>query len=303
MPTEMTLEKLVYELAMRLRQFGFKPVSSTTKVHDREKYRTVVRLRVAGARANVYAFQGPYLRGRPTFWVGFGSRSVEAINLLQEGAERGITFCDGRYDEWDDYVMSPALSRKLARCGYFAREDYREDAKWIWLGRYLRPDGTAATKAASFVVPCARPLLYSDDADHDAPIGNSPTEKTTQAKRRLVQTAFRQALERRSDGCCVVTKCSTPEALRASHILAWKDRPELRADPDNGLLLVGTLDALFDRGRISFGADRRIMISEVIPKSEWRRLGLNEELRIEAKLTPRQREFLEAHRKYKFLKF
>jgi putative restriction endonuclease len=75
-------------------------------------------------------------------------------------------------------------------------------------------------------------------------------------------------------------------ALRASHILSWKEYPKLRADPDNGLYLVGTLDALFDRGRISFDKKLRIMISDVIPIHEWKRLGLTKDLRIGAKPIP-----------------
>jgi putative restriction endonuclease len=97
-------------------------------------------------------------------------------------------------------------------------------------------------------------LMYDDDSGYSG--GEGPTEATFKGKRRLVQAAFRKEVARRANGCCVVTGCTTPAALRASHILSWKEHPKLRSDPDNGLYLVGTLDALFDRGRISFDGNR-----------------------------------------------
>ncbi|QRI72647.1 HNH endonuclease [Bradyrhizobium sp. PSBB068] len=302
MPKNAPLLHFASELADRLEQFGFRKGPADIGTSGRERYRTVARLKVAGARSNVYAFQGPYLGGKPSLWAGFGTRSVEAFGLLTAGMDAAISFCPVGYDEWlKDYVLPPSMMRKLARYQNHTCEDYRKETKWIWLGRYFVPHKAAASKAAAFIVPAARPLLYADE--RSTPAGGGATETKAEAKRRLVQTAFRREVEHRAKGCCVVTGCTTPAALRASHILSWKEYPELRADPDNGLYLVGTLDALFDRGRISFDAKHRIIISDVIPAEEWKRLGLTKDLRIQVKPTPRQDRFLRKHRELKFLKY
>ena len=47
------------ELSTRLEQFGFKRRPLTIESDGREKYCTVARLRVVGARSNIFAFQGP----------------------------------------------------------------------------------------------------------------------------------------------------------------------------------------------------------------------------------------------------
>jgi hypothetical protein len=289
------------ELSSRLEQFCFKKGPIRIELSGREQYCTVARLNVADARSNVFAFQGPYLDGKQALWAGFGTRSGAAIDLLQAGADPTIRFCPIGYDDWKDYVLRPTMMRKVARCQNFALEDYRKDTNWVWLGRYFRPHKAAASKAAAFIVPAARPALFDDESGK--PFGDGPTEKKVEAKRRLVQSAFRKEVARRAKGCCVVTGCTTPSALRASHILPWKEHPQLRADPDNGLYLVGTLDALFDRGRISFDKKHRIMISDVIPVDEWKCLGLTKEMRLTIRPTPRQEEFLRRHREYKFLKF
>ncbi|MGO7165362.1 HNH endonuclease, partial [Rhizobium johnstonii] len=54
-------------------------------------------------------------------------------------------------------------------------------------------------------------------------------------------------------GRCAVTSCNLPAVLRASHIVPWREASNAeRLDPENGLPLVATLDALFDVGLISF---------------------------------------------------
>jgi predicted restriction endonuclease len=85
-------------------------------------------------------------------------------------------------------------------------------------------------------------------------------------------------------------------ALRASHIRPWKSsNNEDRLDAENGLLLVATLDALFDRGWISFRDDGSILISTSITQAEQERIGLIG-LRIRKPLTPKQKAHLDHHR-------
>ncbi len=92
---------------------------------------------------------------------------------------------------------------------------------------------------------------------------------------RLGQGRYRSQLDNRWDGACSVTGCSVREALRASHMKAWSistDRERL--DPANGLLLVATLDCLFDRGLISFQDDGRMIVSKRLTRADRKALGL-----------------------------
>ena len=60
-----------------------------------------------------------------------------------------------------------------------------------------------------------------------------------------------------------VTGCTLTEALRASHAKSWKDctSDAERLNVYNGFLLTANLDALFDKGYISFTDDGLIMVS------------------------------------------
>lgn len=125
--------------------------------------------------------------------------------------------------------------------------------------------------------------------------GLSATTKDTLIKARLGQGRFRADLMRIWGSQCAVTGCQVSEALRASHIKPWKTSTNKeRLDPANGLLLVANLDALFDRGLISFENDGKMVVSRVLPKAERRRLGLPQSLR--KTLSTRQSEFLAVHR-------
>lgn len=117
---------------------------------------------------------------------------------------------------------------------------------------------------------------------------------------RCGQGRFRSQLLDRWNRSCSVTGCSLGVALRASHIRPWRDSDNTdRLDPENGLLLVATLDALFDRGWISFGNDGSILISDSISTKERERLGLVG-LRIREPLTDREKANLLFHRSERF---
>jgi len=117
---------------------------------------------------------------------------------------------------------------------------------------------------------------------------------------RCGQGQFRADLLRRWKDKCCVTSCSLGVALRASHIRPWKGSSNLdRLDEENGLLLVATLDALFDRGWITFNDNGTIRISASISREERKGLGLVD-LGICIPLTPRQKANLAYHRREKF---
>jgi hypothetical protein len=85
------------------------------------------------------------------------------------------------------------------------------------------------------------------------------------------------------------------EVLRASHIKPWHNSDDReRRDPENGLLLIANLDALFDKFLITFDNDGRMLVSDRIEEGLYRQLGLPGALRLSPTLT--QQRFLEYHR-------
>ncbi|NOX93521.1 MAG: hypothetical protein GXP04_00040 [Alphaproteobacteria bacterium] len=124
------------------------------------------------------------------------------------------------------------------------------------------------------------------------------TEKQALRKARLGQGRFRKDLLVKWGGCSV-TGCTVIQALRASHMRPWKESSnQQRLDPYNGLLLVATLDALFDAAVISFDVDGRMLISPTLKSDQLKLLGASGRLR--KKLNDRQQLYLEYHREKLF---
>jgi HNH endonuclease len=125
---------------------------------------------------------------------------------------------------------------------------------------------------------------------------DSPTEKATLIKARLGQGKFRKYLDMFWNESCAVTGCNIRAILRASHIKAWREciNNKERLDPDNGLLLCAHLDALFDKGLISFSDTGAMLVSKNVPDIEITRLGLTGS--ITKRLNDGQKRYLATHR-------
>ena len=101
----------------------------------------------------------------------------------------------------------------------------------------------------------------------------SNTEKQQLVKARVGQGAFRESLITMWRRCCI-TGCEYVDILRASHIKPWRDATnEERLDTFNGLLLSPNIDALFDRGLISFTDHGELLISSRLSDSARKALG------------------------------
>ena len=111
-------------------------------------------------------------------------------------------------------------------------------------------------------------------------VNRQPIELTTKAAliaARVGQGKFRESLLDLWGHCCAVTGSKTSEAIRASHIKAWRDSSnEERLDPYNGIPLLATLDALFDRGLISFEASGKMVISPKLTSADRKLLNIQE---------------------------
>lgn len=142
-------------------------------------------------------------------------------------------------------------------------------------------------------------LLHDVDQINRDP-AMSPTTRLQLVEARLGQGSYRDALDKRWGGRCAVTACDVRAALRASHIKSWKRSSNAeRLEPANGLLLVATLDALFDRGLISFGDDGTMWVSKTLTRKHRETLGVPRVLR--RKPDARERIFLADHRHHCFV--
>jgi len=126
------------------------------------------------------------------------------------------------------------------------------------------------------------------------------TEKEALIKARKGQNIFRENLLGR-DKVCSICGLDIQELLRASHIKPWSEfnsGDKERLDIENGLLLCGNHDLLFDRFLISFSDDGSLLYSFKIKKYL---LKLNLDVNKKIKLSDKQRIYMKWHRD-KFLK-
>ena len=125
----------------------------------------------------------------------------------------------------------------------------------------------------------------------------STTEVERMVRQRVGQDVFRDALMDYWEGACAVTGIKQPEILRASHAKPWADceSDAERLDVFNGLLLTANLDALFDRGLISFDSDGIMLVGGALSGEVVRQLGLDKNLRMRW-IAPEHQKYLDWHR-------
>lgn len=127
------------------------------------------------------------------------------------------------------------------------------------------------------------------------------TERDAVIKARVGQGPYRDALFERWKGCSV-TDVSMKEVLVASHIKPWSqcETAKERISVSNGLLLVPTLDRLFDRGYITFDNSFKILISPMLSVAQRHHLGINQNTRLRLREFDDLKPFLAWHREHIF---
>lgn len=121
------------------------------------------------------------------------------------------------------------------------------------------------------------------------------TTQLTEVLARRGQGKFREALMRQWGDACAVTGLKCAELLRASHIKPWaQSTARERLDAANGLLLAAHLDALFDKGLISFDDDGAMLVSPRLPKAVAAEFALP--LKLRNKPDVRLATYLKYHR-------
>lgn len=123
------------------------------------------------------------------------------------------------------------------------------------------------------------------------------TEVERLVKQRVGQGTFREALMDYWAGACAVTGISLPEVLRASHAKPWADcaSDEERLDVFNGFLLTANLDALFDRGLVTFDGAGQLTCSPRLTCQQLFALQLHDGLSLRW-LAPEHEQYLAWHR-------
>lgn len=125
------------------------------------------------------------------------------------------------------------------------------------------------------------------------------TEVLAQSLARRGQGQFRESLHQAWDRACAVTRVDCPSVLKASHIKPWaKSRDNERLDPNNGLLLCANLDALFDKGLITFEDNGDMRVSADLTRQQQKALGLP--MGLCKPPTPAQQRYLKHHRDKEF---
>lgn len=125
---------------------------------------------------------------------------------------------------------------------------------------------------------------------------SSTTVRAALIQARIGQGAYRAEVMSEWDSRCAVTGSDIGEMLRASHVQPWKaSSNDQRLDAQNGLILAAHLDALFDRGLISFDDDGDMLVAPSIRGIEPEVWGVGSALRRKPK--GRLVEYLNYHRK------
>ena len=154
---------------------------------------------------------------------------------------------------------------------------------------YKRPLTESARKHGA--QPATTPL------DEAAPIG---TMIQRLAWLRNGHSKFARAVKEQWGGKCAVHGLDLPPGLLiASDIVPWAESDEFeKADPQNGLLLSSPIDALFDRGYISFTSTGNILISDRVDEPLLHAYGLRRDCSINRELiVGKMEEYLRRHRK------
>lgn len=99
-------------------------------------------------------------------------------------------------------------------------------------------------------------------------------------------------------GQCAVTRSACNQMLVASHIKPWSvSSPAEKTDLHNGLLLATPIDALFDRGLVSFSDRGDLLLGAHLSSDTAVIFGVRKGMKINAaRITQRMRTYLAWHR-------
>ena len=119
--------------------------------------------------------------------------------------------------------------------------------------------------------------------------------------RGLAQMIFRSNQLKFWNGACAVTGVRDQRVLRASHIKPWKESTLTeKVDRSNGLLLIPDLDALFDKGLITFLPTGTMRVSSSFKPDDQQKMRIDHSFQLR-KVTDDMQPFLDYHREHCFV--
>jgi hypothetical protein len=220
----------------------------------------------------------------------------ETLTQYQDHIDEDILFWEGEIKHGSDNRI---ISKKDT-IHIFYRERHHSD--FIYEGRASLKNCLIFTdKPSKFVFDLIdRQITFNNFvAELRSDYSISITEKRAILKSRIGQGIYRnRAIDLWKT--CSVTGFTEPNVLIASHIKPWKvSTNNERLNPYNSLLLVPTLDKLFDNGYIGFEPSGKIMLSEKINDEDWARIEVNTKLKLRS-VPDETKKFLEYHSEYIF---
>lgn len=244
------------------------------------------------------------MRGRTAYWVSDGSNLIEDADPV-ESIETLIHEVFGRgRSVWLSSKQTPAITGLYRLGAQVVRRWGATTAVKPLVEAAIRHAGSAAHKTSpgssrdkpQVSAATLAAMLTVDMAKLGA------TEREALVRRRVGQALFRDALLDLWNGRCAVSGLDVPELLRASHAKPWAEcaSDAERLDPFNGLLLAPHLDALFDRGYLTFDERGTAIWSAALPEEACAALGFADSTFVLRWIDPRHESYLEYHRAHIF---
>ena len=194
----------------------------------------------------------------------------------------GISFDDLNYDESQEITEKNSSYIKEQITKYNNNSD---DIPWFYSYIFVEDDAEDAfDEFFDEILPNFKKTSLSD------------TEHLAEIQARRGQGKYRRLLMNYWENKCAVTSCDIPETLRASHAMPWADctNANQRINKYNGFLLNANLDALFDKGLITFDDNGVIKISKTITKQNKNALGIADGMHLR-KIDKNHLDFLHYH--------
>ncbi len=219
---------------------------------------------------------------------GFSERR-EQLDLIQRGYDSFGVVCKAVNPNAEKREIKSFDQTTLLRFGSLVKEGkrlYLEIERDIPVSDVERPRTAEGT--------------LSNDLKYLIRQNKDTTTKEDLINARLGQGIFRKQVLKFWSNRCAVTNSETLDAIRASHIKPWRSSTnEERLDPNNGIPLIASLDALFDAGLISFDESGKLLVSSMLKDMERQIFGVNDTSLIR-RPTKKTAEYLTYHRTHVF---
>ena len=216
---------------------------------------------------------------------GFAERHRH-VSMIRGGAEGYGVVCTAADPDTTEARRIVSFDHDfLIRLGNITQEGgytYAEIRERIPVAELARPQTSNSTLA--------------DDLRAITRLKTDTTTKEALVNARIGQGLFRLQVLKAWGNRCAVTGSVTFDAIRASHIKPWRDSSnEERLDPQNGLPLIASLDALFDAGLISFDDTGNLVVPGQLPKADLPIFSVVDR-RLQKPLSSATKGYLQYHR-------